>query len=292
MPSSMTGLGLGEIQKNGTTIGIELKSVNNRFLEVSCRMPSFLSQYEQKVKEIIKRQIQRGKLYVTISIRGEPDEVLDIRIDSEKARAIHRLLEELRGVTGIQEDLRLEHFLNFSEIFEPLREQEVGEKTWEGVKEALVVALTDLKEMRDKEGEALTEDIVGRVNALEKHIGEIEDLARVNVPDAHSRMIERVQKLLRDREISQERLHSEIVLMADKMDVTEECVRLRSHYRLFYQIMQEEAVVGKKLNFLLQEMNRETNTISSKASSAEISHIVVQMKEEIEKLREQVQNLE
>lgn len=292
MASSMTGLGFGEVQKDGKTIGVEIKSVNNRFLEISCRMPSILSRYEQKVREIIKSRIHRGKLYVTISVQGENEEVLDIRIDSEKARGIRHLLDDLCRVTGIQQDLHLEHFLNFSEIFDTLRESEGEERTWEITQEALLKALTDLIEMRNKEGEALTQDIVERVRDLEKNVAKIERHAKENVSDTHKKMVNRVRQLARDCEVDEERLYSEIVLMADKLDVTEECVRLRSHNRLFFHILDEEAVVGKKLNFLLQEINRETNTISSKAANAEISHIVVRMKEEIEKLREQVQNLE
>ncbi len=292
MASSMTGLGVGEIQEGGMTVVVELKSVNNRFLEISCRIPSVIARYEQEIRKIIRSQITRGKLYVTIAIQDEADGTLDIRVDSEMAKKIHRLLDELRQATGVEEELCLEHFLKFSEIFEPLKEPEDGEKIWESLQVALTKALTDLKEMRDKEGSALVRDIVGRVQDLEEHIDAIERIVQKNLQDKYEKMVSRVQRLIKDREINEERLNAEVVLMADKMDVTEECVRLRSHNQLFFGVLEKEAAIGKKLNFLLQEMNREVNTISAKALNAEISHLVVEMKEEIEKIREQVQNLE
>jgi len=292
MASSMTGMGIGEFQQDGTTIQAELKSVNNRYLEVSCRMPSDLSQYEGEVREMIRNSIHRGKLYVTISIQGETDDIMDIRVDTKKAKSVCRLLEEVCRVTGVQDQPRLEHFLKFSEIFEPLREIEGGEKTWKGVKKALSKALDELKEMRRREGKVLVKDIIQRVRILEKHIEDIETISTKNVEDTHQRMVARVKKLAQDHKLDEDRLYSEIVLMADKMDVTEECVRLRSHDQLFMATVRDEAIVGKKLNFLLQEMNREVNTISAKATNAEISHLVVEMKEEVERLREQVQNLE
>ena len=292
MASSMTGLGLGEVQKDGTVVVVELKSVNNRFLEVSCRMPSFLSRYERKVREIIRSRIKRGKLYVTIAIQEDTDGVLDIRVDSKTAKNIRRLLDELREATGVREELRLEHFLKFSEVFGPLRGPEDADKTWENVREALTKALADLKEMREQEGNALVRDMSKRVRELEKRLGSIERIAQENLPDEYKKMVSRVEKLVRNGEINEERLNTEIVLMADKMDVTEECVRLRSHNQLFFHTIEEGAAIGKKLNFLLQEMNREVNTISAKALNAEISHLVIEMKEEIEKIREQVQNLE
>jgi len=288
----MTGLGMAEIQHEGTTINVELRSVNNRFLELMCRMPPFLSRYEREVKDIIKSQITRGKLYVSISVQGETNNVLDIGVDLKKAQSIRNVLNELRKVTGVNEELRLEHFLQFSEVFQSIKESETSEKIWEKVRDVLTRALEDLKQMRIQEGKALEKDIMKRIRCLGKNITAIQKIAKKNLSESYKKMVERIEKLMGNRELDKERLHTEIVLMADKMDVTEECVRLQSHNQVFLRTLKQEVVVGKRLNFLLQEMNRETNTISSKASNAEISHLVVEMKEEIEKLREQVQNLE
>ncbi len=292
MASSMTGFGVGEFHKNGSTVIVELRSVNNRFLEVSCRMPPNLLHYEQKIKKIIREKIQRGKLYITVSIQGESTDVLDIRVNQRAVRAVLSLLDDICHTTHIKEELRLEHILKFSEIFEPLKGPTGAEKVWGGVRIALEKALTDLQNMRDQEGKSLVRDIVKRVKCLDNHLNGIERIAKKNVKKTYNKMVDRINILTRNSGISQERLYTEIVLMADKLDVTEECVRFRSHKDLFYKTVEKNSAVGKKLDFLLQEMNREANTISSKANNIEISHHVVGIKEEVEKLREQVQNLE
>ena len=292
MASSMTGLGIGEVQYNNTVITVELKSVNNRYLEVSCRMPSFLSYYEQQVRNIIRNNIQRGKLYVTITVKDDSNSVLGIRIEEQTVHRIRDLLEHLRVTTGVREELKLEHFLRFSEIFDSYSEPENTDIAWNHVKNALQNAIKSLKEMRKKEGDVLVGDILKRIKVLEKYVKTIENIDKKNVSVTFEKMKERVEKLLKNQDINPDRLYTEIALLVDKMDITEECVRLRSHNQLFLSTLEKEEVVGKKLNFLLQEMNREANTISSKAINVDISHIVVGMKEEIEKLREQVQNLE
>jgi uncharacterized protein (TIGR00255 family) len=290
--SSMTGVGIGEVRRDSYTTTVELKSVNNRFLEVSCRMPAFLSVYEREVKDLIRKSVNRGKIYVTISIQNDSAGDLDFRVEEQTVRAVSNLLVHLRETAGIQEELKLEHFLKFSDIFQSAKEPDDKGKNWNDIKKALAEALKSLRNMRMKEGEALAEDIVKRITRLTRYVREIEKIADKSVQLAHQRMMDRVKKLVAESELDRERLFSEIALMADRMDITEECVRLNSHHQLFLDTIRNDSVVGKKLNFLLQEMNRETNTLSAKATNAEISHIVVNMKDEIEKLREQVQNLE
>ena len=292
MAHSMTGVGFGEVEQSGSTITVEIKSVNNRYLEISCRLPSILSQYERDVRNLVRERIKRGKLYITVSLQSENDGVLDIRVDGPTAKAVTHLLEELKSATGIREDPKLEHILHFSEVFESLKEPEAAEQSWEGVREALDAALADLKAMRKQEGDILVRDIVDRVKELESHVETISSKVGENVDHAYQKLVERVKKLTADSDVNDDRLATEVALLADKLDVTEECVRLRSHHELFMRTLEEQDVVGKKLNFLLQEMNRETNTIGTKASDAEVSHLVVEMKDQIEKLREQVQNLE
>lgn len=292
MASSMTGLGIGELTIDGVTITVELRSVNNRFLEVSCRMPSFLTCYERQVRNMIRDRIHRGKMYVQITMQGNSDDGVGIRVNTQQIEGIRHLLCELRQYAGVDEDLKMEHFLKFSEIFESPKEQENSEKIWRSIQKALVEALENLGQMRVQEGESLLSDIHKRLDLLDHYLKQIEKLAENNVEDMYERLLEKVQKLINDTGISKDRLYTEIAVLSDKMDITEECVRLKSHNELFNQTIMKESVVGKKLTFLLQEMNREVNTISSKATQSEVSHIVVAMKEEIEKLREQVQNLE
>lgn len=292
MAYSMTGMGFGEVERGGSIITVEIKSVNNRYLEISCRLPSMLSQHERDVRTLVRDRIKRGKLYITVSVQSENEGILDIRVDGPTAKAVHLLLRELRDATGIDEEPRLEHILHFSEVFESMKEPEAAEELWSGVREAIETALVDLKSMRKQEGDALVQDIVGRVRELESHVGAIEGQAEKNTEEAYQKLVARVKKIAAETGVDEDRLHTEIALLADKLDVTEECVRLRSHHTLFMQTLEDEEVVGKKLNFLLQEMNREANTIGTKASDASVSHRVVEMKDQIEKLREQVQNLE
>ncbi len=292
MPTSMTGLGIAEVHNDGYTVSVEIRSVNNRFLEISCRLPSFLSGRDRDVKEIVRKYVQRGKLYITIVIQNETGDGVDFGIDEVAIDTIHRLLTNLQLKAGVDEPLRLEHFLKFSEIFDVKRGLESTEETWDCVKATLCQALDDLKQMRRLEGKSLEKDMLQRIACLEKNLADVEKISRSNIPETMHRLKERLHTLLKDGELSEDRLNTEIILLTDKMDITEECVRLKSHHALFRHILDEESAVGKKLNFLLQEMNREVNTISSKASNADICHLVVVMKEEIEKLREQVQNLE
>ena len=288
----MTGYGNGEFQNNGTRITVEARSFNNRYLEVSCRMPPFLSQHEQKVREIVREKLQRGKVYITTAIQGGSEEVLGIRVEPRTAGAIRQLLEELREATGVEEDLRLEHFLKFSEIFQPLNGNGNSDEVWDAVRQALEKALETLNDMRRNEGEILSRDLIQRIQVLDGYVDTIERLSKETSRQTFDKLKERVNRLLDGKAPASERMDMEVALLAEKLDVTEECVRMRCHHRLFKETLEKESAVGKKLTFLLQEMNREANTISAKALSTDIGHLVVNIKDEIEKLREQVQNLE
>lgn len=293
MIKSMTGLGIGEFQNREITYNVEIKSVNNRFLEISARFPGSVSHYENELRELIRKRIGRGKLYITVSIQqADGCETAGLRVVPEKARLIRDLLLHLKEETGISEEVSLDHILKFSEVFEAGDGNTEDEEHWNGVRKALEDAVENLDLMRQQEGGLLAGDLRDRIQKINGLVGSIEKLAKDNVKEKHRKLEERVRQLLAQHEIDEERLFTEIAILSDKLDVTEECVRLRSHNQLFTETLENGQAVGKKLNFLLQEMNREVNTISSKASHVEISHIVVEMKEEIEKLREQVQNLE
>lgn len=295
MAVSMTGLGIGEKRNNDYWVRVELRAVNNRYLEVSCKLPSILSYYENKVKDIIREKITRGKIYISTTINSDnsdTNDLLGIRVNNQMAKATYNLLDDLRNSAGIKEDLKLEHFLNFSEIFEPIEPTKDVEKIWEQVKGALDIALKRILVMKKQEGKNLVQDILKRIALLISYLIKIEKDSDKLFDSKITKFRQEVNNLIKETEITEDRLQTEIVLMAKKVDISEECVRMRSHFNQFKKIINQEKVVGKKLIFLLQEMNREVNTISSKATSSEISHIVVNMKEEIEKIREQVQNLE
>jgi uncharacterized protein (TIGR00255 family) len=292
MATSMTGIGAAEIPYKNSLITTEVKSFNNRFLEVSCRLAQSITPFEKEIKDLIRQSVQRGKLYLGISIQGDNPEDIGLCVNAQKVHAIQRLLEELQKTTGIKEPLTIEHFLKFSEILEPTAEPDEAEALWESVKQAVNLALDNLRTMREAEGAVLASDMSVRVELLMKRVDTIETIAKERIPEAHQKMRDRVRQLVQDNTLDENRLHFEIAMLADRMDLTEECVRMKSHCELFMRTLLKEKTVGKKLTFLLQEMNREVNTVCAKASHPEISHIAVEMKEEIEKLREQVQNLE
>ncbi len=289
---SMTGLGVGEVHENGVMCTVEIRAVNNRFLEISTRLPQSLNQHEQEMRDYVRSRIDRGKLYINIIIQQVNGNPLGLRVIPDKARSIRNLLTELKKETGVEEPLTLDHFLKFSEIFEPSENGKPDDHLWQQVKHALDQALENLNAMRLKEGSSLTDDLVQRIKQLGECVDAVERIAADNLRDKHQKMVERVGTLVDQYPLHEDRLYTEIAILSDRLDVTEECVRLKSHNQLFLETLGSDKPVGKKLTFLLQEMNREVNTISSKASSVEISHLVVEMKEEIEKLREQVQNLE
>jgi uncharacterized protein (TIGR00255 family) len=292
MIASMTGFGRGEAHKGGITISVELRTVNNRFLEVSSRLPRSLSLRENDVKELIRRRISRGKVNVVANVEKEGNGSAGLGINSSAAKSYYKLLVQLRKTLKLKETVKLEHMLQFSEIFE---QQEIGgtdEKEWEVLQESLEAALEALAEMRRAEGGELERDFRARIALLDEKLSEIGRLSVEQVPAERVRLRERVSQLIDKTPVDEGRLELELALLADRLDVTEECVRFRSHNKFFLEALALPEPAGRKLNFLIQEMNREANTIGSKSSATEIAHLVVSMKEELEKIREQLQNIE
>ena len=293
MIASMTGFGRAEVAKRGITAAVEVRSVNSRFLEVTARMPRSLSQREKNVKELVRSFVNRGNLTVAISVEEDTDGAQPMSVNRSAAKAYAKLLNEVRKAAGIRERVKLDHLLKFSEVFEVSREEETDERVWKVVEEALRRALKEFNTMRRNEGKELGKDLARRVRWIDETVGTIEGLSTQRIPEERKRLHERIAQLLDDKSIvDQNRLELEIALLADKLDVTEECVRFRSHNKFFLEAMQQEEAAGRKLNFLVQEINREANTIGSKTNDADVAHLVVKIKEELEKIREQLQNIE
>ncbi len=292
MVTSMTGFGRGEAVSADMTISVELRSVNNRFLDVTARLPRTLSMRENDLKEIIRKKISRGKISVTVTLDRTVNGNFPLRVNLPAARAYHRLLNQLRKAVRVKEPVKLEHLLQFSEVIEPLDATGGDEQEWEVLQQALSQGIEGLQEMRRNEGKELEADFRGRIAELGRTIDIIEGLSREQVPQERLRLRERIGRLLEGEPVDEGRLEMELALLADKLDVTEECVRFRSHNKFFLEAMGGSEPAGRKLNFLLQEMNREANTIGSKSSATEIAHLVVSVKEELEKVREQLQNIE
>jgi uncharacterized protein (TIGR00255 family) len=289
----MTGYGRAEAAKRGITATVEVRGVNSRYLEVTTRLPRLLSQREKDIKEIVRACVNRGNLVVSVTLEEEPDGTAPVTVNKVAAKTYIKLLNELRKAAKIREKVRLEHLLKFSEVFEVPREDQSDERQWAVVEGVLRKALDGFNLMRRNEGSELAKDLDRRIRWMAVTVDKIEELSRARIPEERKRLHERIAQLLDEKSVvDQNRLELEIALLADKLDVTEECVRFRSHTKFFLEAMASAESAGRKLNFLVQEINREANTIGSKTNDSEIAHLVVQMKEELEKVREQLQNIE
>jgi uncharacterized protein (TIGR00255 family) len=292
MVTSMTGFGKGEVSSGARHITVELRTVNNRFLEIALRLPRSLSMRENECKDLIRKSISRGKINATVTVDRGTDASSDIRLNAEAAKAYYKLLRDLKKTLKLKEQVKMEHLLHFSEIFEQDGEEETDEIEWKMTQKAMEAAVADLLSMRQQEGSELEKDFRTRIALISERLDEIERLAKDQIPRERERMKERIKQIIESEKVDEGRLELEVALLADRLDVTEECVRFRSHNKFFLEALKSADAPGRRLNFLIQEMNREANTIGSKSSAQEIAHIVVGVKEELEKIREQIQNIE
>jgi len=288
---SMTGYGKSSSSKNKISAEVEVKSVNSRFFEISLKLPSVLSAYDYEIRELIKTKVQRGKLNVVVHFKKDGVENGFISVDPKKLSIQLLLIKNIKKAAGIKEDIKLEHLLNSKEIFTS-QDTELSKGELDVIKTALNKALDRLIQMKRKEGAELSRDFSNRIEKISSKVSGIENDYRSSIEEHHVKLKQRIQELMENVEINEDRLNLELALIADRADITEECVRLKSHLKFFKESLKNEKEPGKKLNFLCQEMNRETNTISSKSVSTSIIHSSVLIKEEIEKIKEQLQNIE
>lgn len=288
----MTGFGRGEHNEGDVHATAEVRSVNNRFLDISIRLPRELSQHETDVKELVRSKINRGKINVFVSVQSPQINNGSVHLDIETAKVYKKMLSNLNNELNIEGDIRLEHLLNFPDIFTSEYVEELDSILWKCAQKALTNAIIEMNKLRSQEGKYLAKDLLERLDLIENHLKEIETLSKKNAPEEFKILQQRVSELFNNPEIDKGRLETEIAILAERLDVTEEVVRFRSHNALFRDLIAGKQLAGRSLNFLLQEMNREANTIAAKANNAEISHRVVFVKEEVERLREQVQNVE
>lgn len=288
---SMTGYGRSEISGDGVTVAVELRSVNNRFLEISTRLPRELNARENDIREIVRKILTRGKINLNINVERQVDTTQSFKVDPELVKSYKDALDEIRRVAKIKETVGLEHLLHFSEALLG-QDQDDTVDNWDVVSAAVLEAVKNLEGMRRQEGRELSNDMRDRILAIDGMIDEAEVLSKAKIPAERQRLRERIAQLFENTEVDEQRLEFEIVLLADKLDVTEECVRYRSHSKYFMEAMKAPEPAGRKLGFLLQEINREVTTIGSKSNDSAIAHLVVRAKEELEKIREQVQNIE
>jgi len=289
---SMTGYGKAETITTDFKVMVEISSVNNRFCEIQFRLPKFLSSLESKLKEKILGKITRGK--ITYGLTWEENLPLSsyVKLNEEAAEVYYIIFKQLKEKYNLSGELKVKDFVNLPDLIKMEKEEYDLEKAWGVISEVTEKALSELNSMRSAEGLSLSTDLRNRVKSLDEALKKIEKLASQNVESYRMRLQSRISELIGEMNLDEQRLAQEVALLAERSDVTEECIRFKSHNQQFLSALEEEAPVGKRLTFLLQEMNREANTIGSKALSAPISQLVIFLKEEIEKIREQVQNIE
>ncbi len=271
---------------------MELRTVNNRYCDIGMKIPRELNAVELDIRERIRRRLHRGRINVLISLDWEASEDLTLQLDSRAAKICHEKLTQLSRELDGGETVTFDHLLHFSDYFTRTPEKTLDDELRQQVFEVVDEALEQLVAMRREEGLRLAEDLATRIERVDSLRRRIEDLAEKQPELQMEKMQERLEQLVKSGPLDPGRLEQELAILADRLDITEECVRLESHCRQFTETLKGDEPVGKKLGFLLQELNREANTISSKSAMAEISHLAVDLKEEIERIREQVQNLE
>lgn len=288
---SMTGYGKGSSDFGNWFIDTDVKSVNSRYLEVYLKLPSSLFSKEYELRDLIKSKIKRGKLTVNIQLKrnGVNDDA--VLFDEVKLKNYLSLIEQVKKTAKISDKLKLEHLLMSRDLF-LTGAVELSEEEFDFVKKTLLNAIDNLLEMKSKEGAELAKDLKKRLKNIEKQLDFIEKETASSVNENFIKYKEKVKALIEDTSGFNERLELELAILAERADITEECVRLRSHIKMFLNSLNKEDDPGRKLNFLCQEMNREANTISSKTLSTSITHYSVHIKEEIERMREQIQNIE
>lgn len=289
----MTGFGRGETTENGITATVEIKSLNSRYLDVSTRLPQRLQDRELEAKELVQEYVNRGKINITVNVSEADSAGPSIAVDTNKVVGYSKIIKELKEAAGIDEPITIRDITQFNDVFINKEEdEEILEEKWKVAEKALQEALRSLLKMRTQEGDQLKNDLIDRIDFIDENIEIITKETNGRADETREKLLERINNLIDEDKIDPERLEMEVAILVDKMDVTEEIVRLRSHLKFFKEAVEQPEPAGRQLNFLTQEINRELNTIGSKANNSEIAQYVVKCKEALEQIREQVQNVE
>ncbi|MBR1781431.1 MAG: YicC family protein [Oscillospiraceae bacterium] len=292
MVKSMTGYGRGEATLHGRTITIELKSVNNRYLDCSVRLPRAYAFAEEGVKSRVKAATSRGKVDVYVTVDATQADAVTVSLNRPLAESYLAALRTMSEELGVQNDVSVTLLSRFPDVLTVEKVPQDQEELSEDLFSVLDLALVEYDRMRTTEGEKLKEDLLVKLANMEQFVTQVEARSPETVREYRARLTAKLEEVLANTQIDESRILTEAAVFADKVAVDEETVRLRSHIAQFREMLEVVGIVGRKIDFLIQEMNRETNTIGSKCTDLTISRIVVDMKSEIEKLREQVQNLE
>ena len=292
MIKSMTGFGCGEISNEKVKINVEMKSVNHRYCEIVLRMPRSLNVLEERIKKVIQKKIARGRVevYIKMELCGENRAL--VRADGELAASYIKALNELNRKLQLPGEFKVSKLLQLPGVFNLEEPEEDVEGWWPFLETTLNNALDGLMEMRIKEGKQLSDDVMARAGRISEMVVQIEQRSPVVVEEYRERLKQRLKDILEQGIVDPARLEGEVIIFAERSNIAEEIVRLDSHLAQLAGCLNSDASVGRKMDFLLQEMNREINTIASKASDLTINRLAVEVKSELEKIREQIQNME
>ena len=287
MLKSMTGFGRGESRNTDYNFNVEIKTVNHRYNDIIIRMPKHLNYLEEQIKSIIKSKINRGRVEVYIELEYSSESNIDIRIDMPLAKSYKSQLDSMMEELNIEDKVKLIHMLMFPEIIRKEKKEIEEDVLWQSLETALEIALDNVVNMRIKEGAILKKDMENQISKIEEDLLKIEERAPIVVIEYRDKLENRIAELLDGKiKVDEDRLNYEIAFFADKSDINEEVVRLKSHSNQFLDSLNESESVGRRLDFILQEMNREINTIGSKSDDLTISNCVVNIKSKLEKIRE------
>ncbi len=292
---SMTAFGRARETVNGKDITAEIKSVNNRYFDCSVKITRLYSFLEDKIKQYLQTKgISRGKIEVYVSVDLLEQDGIEINLDTAYAKSYIDALYKLRDTFDLKDDITVTRVASNRDIFTVKKPEDDIEKDWADVKAVLDIAIDNFIERRNTEGEKLCENIKEKIGNIKEYLKVIEANSESDIKGYSKKLEDRILKFLNDNsvQIDEQRILTEVAIFADKVAIDEELVRLNSHFSAFDDIVASNEPSGRKLDFLLQEMNRETNTIGSKASNTETAHLVVNIKNELEKIREQIQNIE
>lgn len=292
MIRSMTGFGRSQQTINGMNITVEMKSVNHRYFDFFCRVPRTYGFLEEKLKSHIQSFVARGKLECYVQIETLDVQDCIVEVNHSLASGYIKALNEIAQRYELKNDITVSNVARYHEIFSVRKDEADEEIIWNAVKAVTDEALESFVSMREKEGEKLKEDILSRCNTIIDNVAYIEERSPECVKEYNAKLLERMKTVLDDVQIDEQRILVEAAIYADKIAVAEETVRLRSHIDQMHSFMNSDVAIGRKMDFLVQEFNREANTIGSKAQDVEIAKKVIDIKAEIEKIREQVQNIE
>ena len=292
MIKSMTGFGRCLETVNGRDILVEIKSVNHRYYEWTARVPRSYGFLEEKLKTFLQGRISRGKVDVGVTVYNVNGDDEKIEVNKTIAKEYVDALRSANAELGLEDDLTLSRIMRLPDIFNVRKAQEDEDAVWNDVKIVAEKALDNFIKMRENEGTKMKEDVLSRLDYISELVGKVEEKAPNATENYRKKLYDKLTEILNDKKIDEQRIITEAAIFSEKTAVDEETVRLRSHINQCTEMLNSNEAVGRKLDFLIQEFNREANTIGSKAQDIEITKIVVELKSEIEKIREQIQNIE